>query len=84
MQEKEIMERCRLKFETHKAKLLYEDDRFFILDWRRVDGSVSYERLQTLPDNYTEGAADSHRYTAVGNGWTVDVIAHILGGLRDE
>ena len=42
MQEKEIMERCRLKFETHKAKLLYEDDRFFILDWRRADGSVIY------------------------------------------
>ena len=41
---------------------------------------LEYERLQTLPDNYTEGAADSHRYTAVGNGWTVDVIAHILEG----
>ena len=44
---------------------------------------VEYERLQTLPDNYTEGVADSHRYTAIGNGWTVDVIAHILGGLHD-
>ena len=39
---------------------------------------LEYERLQTLPDNYTEGVADSHRYTAIGNGWTVDVIAHIL------
>ena len=46
--------------------------------------SIEAERLQTLPDNYTEGAANSHRYTAVGNGWTVDVIAHIMGGLRDE
>lgn len=44
---------------------------------------VEYERLQTLPDNYTEGVADSHRYTAIGNGWTVDVIAHLLGGLHD-
>jgi len=44
---------------------------------------VEYERLQTLPDNYTEGVADCHRYTAVGNGWTVDVIAHIFGGLKD-
>lgn len=44
---------------------------------------LEYERLQTLPDNYTEGAADSHRYTAVGNGWTVDEIAHILGGLHN-
>lgn len=36
---------------------------------------LEYERLQTLPDNYTAGVADSHRYTAIGNAWTVDVIA---------
>ena len=41
---------------------------------------LEYERLQTLPDNYTAGVADSHRYTAIGNGWTVDVIAHLLRG----
>lgn len=41
---------------------------------------LEYERLQTLPDNYTAGVADGHRYTAIGNGWTVDVIAHILKG----
>ncbi|MBO5705215.1 MAG: DNA (cytosine-5-)-methyltransferase [Alphaproteobacteria bacterium] len=39
---------------------------------------IEYERLQTLPDNYTDCVADSHRYTAIGNGWTVDVIAHIF------
>lgn len=44
---------------------------------------VEYERLQTLPDNYTAGVADSRRYTAIGNGWTVDVIAHILKGLKN-
>lgn len=42
---------------------------------------VEYERLQTLPDNYTEGISDGARYTACGNGWTVDVIAHILRGI---
>jgi len=42
---------------------------------------VEYERLQTLPDNYTAGVADSRRYTAIGNAWTVDVIAHILKGI---
>lgn len=36
------------------------------------------ERLQTLPDNYTEGVSNTQRYKAIGNGWTVDVIAHIL------
>ena len=42
---------------------------------------LEYERLQTLPDYYTVGISDSRRYTAIGNGWTVDVIAWILGGL---
>lgn len=45
---------------------------------------LEYERLQTLPDGYTAGVADGHRYTAVGNGWTVDVIAHIFKGLVQE
>ena len=40
------------------------------------------ERLQTLPDNYTAGISNSQRYKAIGNGWTVDAIAHILGGLK--
>jgi len=45
---------------------------------------LEYERLQTLPDGYTEGVADSHRYNAIGNGWTVDVIAHILSYIKEE
>lgn len=40
------------------------------------------ERLQTLPDDYTKGISDVNRYKAIGNGWTVDVIAHILKGLK--
>lgn len=43
---------------------------------------VEYERLQTLPDDYTAGVSNTARYTAIGNGWTVDVIAHILRGLN--
>lgn len=39
---------------------------------------IEGERLQTLPDNYTEGVSNSQRYKMLGNGWTVDVIAHIL------
>ena len=42
------------------------------------------ERLQTLPDNYTEGISNTQRYKCIGNGWTVDVIAHILKGLHSE
>lgn len=50
-----------------------------------IDGRVRYftitelERLQTLPDFYTDGISDGARKKAIGNGWTVDVIAHILG-----
>lgn len=39
---------------------------------------LEYERLQTLPDNYTSCVSDSQRYNTCGNGWTVDVIAHIF------
>jgi DNA-cytosine methyltransferase len=39
---------------------------------------VECERLQTLPDEYTQGVSDSQRYKMLGNGWTVDVISHIL------
>jgi site-specific DNA-cytosine methylase len=39
------------------------------------------EQLQTLPINYTQGASDNQRYKMLGNGWTVDVIAHIFSGL---
>lgn len=43
---------------------------------------LEYERLQTLPDNYTECVCDGARYKTIGNGWTVDVIAHIFKGLN--
>lgn len=43
---------------------------------------VEAERLQTLPDDYTEGISNTQRYKCIGNGWTVDVIAHILINLK--
>lgn len=45
---------------------------------------IEAERLQTLPDNYTlvEGIKNKDRYEAIGNGWTVDVIAHILRNIK--
>ena len=54
---------------------------------------IECERLQTLPDNYTlaelngKPLSDNKRYKMLGNGWTVDVIAHILGfikGVKNE
>lgn len=48
--------------------------------WRKLTVNEC-ERLQTVPDNYTDYVSDTQRYKMLGNGWTVDVIAHILKGL---
>jgi site-specific DNA-cytosine methylase len=45
---------------------------------------LEYERLQTLPDDYTSCLSDSRRYSTIGNGWTVDVIAHILKSIKED
>jgi len=50
------------------------------VDWRYLT-ILECERLQTLPDNYTDGVSKSARRVALGNAWTVDVIAHFFKGL---
>lgn len=45
---------------------------------------IEFERLQTVPDNYTSCVSNTQRYRMLGNGWTVDVIAHIFKGLLNE
>ena len=42
---------------------------------------IECERLQTFPDNWTKGISDTQRYKALGNSWTVDVVAHIFKNL---
>jgi site-specific DNA-cytosine methylase len=42
------------------------------------------ERLQTVTDNYTNQVSDSQRYKMLGNGWTIDVIAHIFSHLKND
>jgi DNA-cytosine methyltransferase len=49
--------------------------------WRKLT-PLECERLQTMPDNYTNHVSNSQRYKMIGNGWTVDVIAHILKGIQ--
>jgi len=45
--------------------------------WRKLS-PLECERLQTVPDNYTNHVSNTQRYKMLGNGWTVDVICHIL------
>jgi site-specific DNA-cytosine methylase len=42
------------------------------------------ERLQTVPDGYTNHVSDTQRYKMLGNGWTIDVIAYILSYLPKD
>ena len=76
--------RCKMQMvEASHYKGISNQRCFAILD----NGKLRYihpiecERLQTLPDNYTAGVSNSQRYKSIGNGWTVDVIAHILKAL---
>lgn len=48
----------------------------------RYISPVECERLQTIPDNYTKTVSKTQRYKMLGNGWTVDVIAHIFSALK--
>ena len=40
------------------------------------------ERLQTIPDGYTEGVSNTQRYKMLGNSWTADIIAHLFKGIK--
>jgi len=53
------------------------------MHWRKLT-PLECERLQTVPDNYTNHVSNTQRYKMLGNGWTVDVIAHIFKGLLNE
>lgn len=56
-------------------------DGFYII---RKLTPIECERLQTMPDNYTAAVSNAQRYKGLGNGWTAEVIIHILrGALKD-
>lgn len=50
--------------------------------WRKLT-PLECERLQTVPDGFSGGVSNTQRYKMLGNGWTVDVIAHIFQLLRN-
>lgn len=58
----------------YKGKYIDKNDR---LKYRKLT-PLECERLQTLPDNWTDCVSNTQRYKMIGNGWTIDVIAHIL------
>lgn len=69
--------RCRTE---SKCNILIDEND---LSTFKIISPVEAERLQTLPDNYTEGVPKTRRFESIGNGWTVDVIAHIFRGIAE-
>ena len=51
--------------------------------WRKLT-CLEAERLQTVPEGFTDHVSNTQRYRMLGNGWTVDVIAHIFNGMKGE
>lgn len=45
---------------------------------------IECERLQNVPDNYTNQVSNSQRYKMLGNGWTIDVISHIFSSIEQK
>jgi site-specific DNA-cytosine methylase len=62
----------------------YSSQRFFGIEDEkglRYITPIECERAQTVPDNYTQCVSNTQRYKMLGNGWTIDVIAHIFWSL---
>lgn len=73
--------RITIKGKTYPIKLA---DGFYII---RKLTATECKRLQTVPDTYAFPVSDTQAYKMLGNGWTVDVIAHIMShftGLTEE
>ena len=65
----------------------YSGQRFFAVEdvnGKRYISLLECERAQTVPASYTNHVSNTQRYKMLGNGWTVDVIAHIFKGLTQE
>lgn len=66
-----------IKGKTYPIKLV---DGWYII---RLLTVLECKRLQTVPDDYKMPCSKSQNYKMLGNGWTIDVIAHILSHIPD-
>lgn len=53
------------------------------ISWRKLT-PIECERLQTVPDNWTECVSNTQRYKMLGNGFTIKVISHILKNILSD
>jgi len=76
-----------LSFPDNKVANFFKETPYNVFkDWDciRKFHPIECERLQTLPDNYTEGVSNTQRYKMLGNGFTADIISHILNFIPKE
>lgn len=69
---------CLTTKNCHPNQYLLNEDKSMC----RLLTANEFEKLQTVPLNYTNIVSNTERFKMLGNGWTVDVIAHIFNGLR--
>jgi len=69
---------CLTTKNCHTNQYLLNEDKTKI----RLLTAQEFEKLQTLPLGYTDGISNGERFKCIGNGWTIDVIAHILSKLK--
>jgi site-specific DNA-cytosine methylase len=69
-------------FEKHRRQLVFSKDGMCHVgtEYRKLT-PLECERLQTVPEGYTDHVSNTQRYKMLGNGWTVDVVSHIFGGI---
>ena len=65
-----------------EPKILQDNFLVSEMKWRKLT-PIECERLQTVPDNYTNHVSNTQRYRMLGNGWTIDVICYLLEGMRN-
>ena len=68
-------------FKKKRRQLAFESQPIHYDTPNRKLTPTECERLQTVPEGYTDHVAAGHRYKMLGNGWTVDVISHLLSHL---
>ena len=68
----------KIYFEKSRRQLVFSNKDY--LEWRKLT-PLECERLQTVPEGYTAHVSNTQRYKMLGNGWTVDVVAHIFKNL---
>ena len=73
------------QWKLHKQYFIKRQEQVVILpegSFRSLS-PLECERLQNVPNNYTNCVSNSQRYKMLGNGWTVDVVAHIFSFMKN-